>query len=622
MDPTLTILPARWRAITRAAACAQRKVPVRLTRSTCSHSASGISRNAFACPIPALFTRMSRRPNSATTAAIRESTCAGSLISIWKEAAAPPSCRISSATRSAAAPSTSTTASDAPSRERRRAISRPMPRPAPVTRAILLLSVMNSSRPGWGRPGACPTGSELDTERHLHDAPATGRRDLTEAAAGQVARGVRELSVIQRVERVPPEVHGPLFQESETLVEGEGEVLLTRSDQSVAAHIAELTREIRRKHRGVEVLVQHIGFGPPGGERGRAQDVRTVHGDAQQRVVAAGRNRERHPALEGRNAGELPPAECLGEPVRLLLQEREFPNPGGHQAIPDVVIPQTPVAFAAVWILGDPVAHRVRGADLVDGFLMGIGDQDRVSFRKPLVDLYLQGMIDRVRIAVKSPDAREIRGVDAARILVLERRLAWDEHRIILHLAGKHVPAQAADITGLHQASLHLLLDCEVKRLNVRHYRMAHKTAFDVNRQHELIVLIVHRFPVGHAEVLLRIADRSDIAGLDVGGEWRSILIRFLPDHGIVSNSVTAADAGFSGAENIPCEPDARTGVDGVTLQREIRIVVEQVSRGGLREGHRLMPRHQRACHFADSAPRVEDIPPQPQVDGEPRAQA
>src|ERR1019366_3484622 len=98
---------------------------------------------------------------------------------------------------------------------------------APVTRAVLLASVMNSSRPGWGRPGACPTGSELDAERHLHDAPATGRRDLTEAAAGQVARGVRELSVIQRVERVPPEVHGPLFQEPETLVEGEVEVLLT-----------------------------------------------------------------------------------------------------------------------------------------------------------------------------------------------------------------------------------------------------------------------------------------------------------------------------------------------------------------------------------------------------------
>src|ERR1035437_1640810 len=285
MDPTLTILPARWRAITRAAACAQRKVPVRLTRSTCSHSASGISRNAFACPIPALFTRMSRRPNSATTAAIRESTCAGSLISIWKEAAAAPPWRVSSppqlagarAPRSAAAPSTSTTASDAPLRERRRAISRPMPRPAPVTRAILLLSVMNSSRPGWGRPGACPTGSELDTERHLHDAPATGRRDLTEAAAGQVARGVRELSVIQRVERVPPEVQGPLFQEPETLVEGEVEVLLTRSDQSVAAHIAELTRKIGRKHGGVEILVQHVGLRPPGGERGRAKDVGTIH---------------------------------------------------------------------------------------------------------------------------------------------------------------------------------------------------------------------------------------------------------------------------------------------------------------------------------------------------------
>ncbi len=75
IDAMFTIRPAPCASITRPAACANRNTPVRLTSMTFCQPVSGISSGGAAQVVPALLTRTSIRPNSATARSTTACTC-------------------------------------------------------------------------------------------------------------------------------------------------------------------------------------------------------------------------------------------------------------------------------------------------------------------------------------------------------------------------------------------------------------------------------------------------------------------------------------------------------------------------------------------------------------------
>ena len=156
----------------------QLKAPVRLTFRSRSQSASTwLSTVPMWSSVPALFTRMSRLPNSPTTWSTTALTCSRFVTSIFKATERRPISRISldvfsektAFCEAIACESTlweasavfsssgslsikmSVTTTSAPARARARQSARPRPRDPPVTRATFpLRSIMASSPSGSG----------------------------------------------------------------------------------------------------------------------------------------------------------------------------------------------------------------------------------------------------------------------------------------------------------------------------------------------------------------------------------------------------------------------------------------------------------------------------------------
>jgi hypothetical protein len=120
----------------RPAARHSRKTPCRLTSITAIQSSSDVSTVGPRRMMPALFTRMSRRPSAATVSRTSRSGVAGSAMSPTPSSARRPAPR----TRAAVAEPgvwLPCTATSAPASARAKAMAAPMPREAPVTRATL-----------------------------------------------------------------------------------------------------------------------------------------------------------------------------------------------------------------------------------------------------------------------------------------------------------------------------------------------------------------------------------------------------------------------------------------------------------------------------------------------------
>src|SRR5581483_2647796 len=140
-----TASPAAVRAAQcRVAWCSGAKWPFMCTLMTASHCASVILAMKASRRMPALLTRMSRRPYSATAWSI--SALAPSHVAMLSvlATAVPPAATISAATAAAGPPSVpdpslatprSLTTTSAPSFANSSACSRPMPPPAPVMTA-------------------------------------------------------------------------------------------------------------------------------------------------------------------------------------------------------------------------------------------------------------------------------------------------------------------------------------------------------------------------------------------------------------------------------------------------------------------------------------------------------
>ena len=137
MEPMKTIWPPRSETC-GSAARAVCQAPIRLTSTTRFHSSPGIVRAVVTVggAIPALATAMSSPPKRSTTAATAASIPPSSVTSAPTPKARGP---IRSAASRASSASRSSTATEAPRRCSCRAVSKPIPRAAPVTSATLPL---------------------------------------------------------------------------------------------------------------------------------------------------------------------------------------------------------------------------------------------------------------------------------------------------------------------------------------------------------------------------------------------------------------------------------------------------------------------------------------------------
>src|SRR5574341_1219545 len=127
----------------------QKNAPSRFTASVRRQVSSSMSaRRSIRRPIPALFTRASRRLNRSSTAANIRATAAASLTSACKATAVPPSEPMAAAVASASPRRDAKLTTTAyPAAASASAILRPIPREAPVTSATLLMIVDCTSSP-------------------------------------------------------------------------------------------------------------------------------------------------------------------------------------------------------------------------------------------------------------------------------------------------------------------------------------------------------------------------------------------------------------------------------------------------------------------------------------------
>src|SRR6185436_16869861 len=148
LDMLMIAPPPPCFTIWRAAAWPARNTPFRFTARTRSKSTSSMSRNSAAWTMPALATRMSRRPNFSTVAATARSTLAFLDTSHAVPAADLPTLPAAAWT----APSLrSTSMTFAPSATKAWAQANPIPCAAPVTSATLSRSFMRLFADGLHR---------------------------------------------------------------------------------------------------------------------------------------------------------------------------------------------------------------------------------------------------------------------------------------------------------------------------------------------------------------------------------------------------------------------------------------------------------------------------------------
>src|SRR5262245_28637935 len=175
--------PKRRRIMPRIAARVSRKVPVRLTCRTLSHSSSFMRMEMLSRVMPALFTRMSSLPIAASASFARRSISAGSSILAATTCARSPSDDFSCSKASMRVPDSVTAA---PCLCRARAMPPPIPPEAPVTSAALPeRSNIGSS---LGRfEESLDVGRRVEREAgHLPvDAPHQSRQHLTRTALDQ-----------------------------------------------------------------------------------------------------------------------------------------------------------------------------------------------------------------------------------------------------------------------------------------------------------------------------------------------------------------------------------------------------------------------------------------------------
>ena len=184
MEATLTMRPRPRATIPGRTARQKLAAPVRFVERTRSHSSGVRLRKGFQRKTPALLTRMSTGPNSASA----RSTTASAAPRRVMSAGIARHCAFNRFSWAAVSSSSfsvrATSATRAPSCAKRAATERPIPRPAPVTTTVLFENFMS---PRSARaPRRAPRRGALGRPDPCRSVPRGARRPLRERLPGRV----------------------------------------------------------------------------------------------------------------------------------------------------------------------------------------------------------------------------------------------------------------------------------------------------------------------------------------------------------------------------------------------------------------------------------------------------
>lgn len=133
-----TIRPSRWRCMCGSTSRHMRTAPITFSSQSSCHLASSTSAKGAAAEVPALFNRMSTRPQRCSAACASRSQSAATVTSAGTAStSAPVAARISSAARCRCSARRAAIATMAPSAASFCALARPSPSLPPVMMATL-----------------------------------------------------------------------------------------------------------------------------------------------------------------------------------------------------------------------------------------------------------------------------------------------------------------------------------------------------------------------------------------------------------------------------------------------------------------------------------------------------
>ena len=166
-EATLITRPQARSSMPGITARMRRNGPVTFVRRCRSHISRSVRLSGADSAIPALFTRTSIGPSVALTAATASVTASASPTSRMTAIVCPPLARSARATSSTSVRVRAATATAKPAWTNAPAISRPMPRPPPVTNATCLMGSRRRTGRGagadrrfrWSGTGAAPPRS-------------------------------------------------------------------------------------------------------------------------------------------------------------------------------------------------------------------------------------------------------------------------------------------------------------------------------------------------------------------------------------------------------------------------------------------------------------------------------
>src|SRR5258708_5959218 len=118
--------------------------------------------------------------------------------------------------------------------------------------------------------------SELEAQRELQDSGIAGAGDFHEIAAGDRGIRIRQVDIVEQVERFEPELELLPLRQAEILVQPEVQVERTRTTVRVASQHTVGSERIHHKCRLIQVLSRNAAMAVVGEIGRNARQIRTL----------------------------------------------------------------------------------------------------------------------------------------------------------------------------------------------------------------------------------------------------------------------------------------------------------------------------------------------------------
>src|SRR5258708_6448960 len=230
----------------------------------------------------------------------------------------------------------------------------------------------------------------IKPECELKNAGIARARDLHEVAAGHRAGGIREVYVVEQLERLEPELefHGLAY--GKILMETQVSVERSRAAEDVAPENAVSAQRVHNESLLIQVLCRNGAMAVVGKIRRHAREIGALAALTRTSVVLPAEHREREAATPSHNRRHVP-AACkeIRQAIRRL--QRQFPDAREVEHVLQVVVRRSAIVGLVVGI-GDvgPICLIGRAYVVVYGLCPGVIGKNREALAEALLRGELQ----------------------------------------------------------------------------------------------------------------------------------------------------------------------------------------------------------------------------------------